>query len=134
MGIDTDLEQLRLGAGGELEPPESNDKAGWYADGTAPGDVGPAVLAGHVDSRTGPAVFFRLRDLRPGDVVEVTRGGAVVAFSVTGSAWYPKSAFPTDLVHGPTPDRQLRLITCGGDFDRTARSYRDNLVVYAVAG
>ena len=62
------------------------------------------------------------------------RGGTVVTFTVTRTAWYPKSAFPTDAVYGPTPDRQLRLITCGGDFNHALRSYRDNLVVYAVAG
>ncbi|WP_305782776.1 class F sortase [Symbioplanes lichenis] len=133
-GIDTALERLHLGADGELVPPTGNDRAGWYADGTAPGDVGPAVLAGHVDSRRGPAVFFRLKELRPGDTVEVTRGDEQVRFTVTGSAWYPKSRFPAARVYGPTPDRQLRLITCGGSFDRGARSYRENLVVYAVAG
>ncbi|WP_306209521.1 class F sortase [Actinoplanes sp. RD1] len=134
VGIDTGLQRLHLGPDGELVPPEGNDQAGWYADGTAPGDIGPAVLAGHVDSRSGPAVFFRLRELRPGDTVEVTRGGEPVTFTVTGSAWYPKTRFPAARVYGPTPDRQLRLITCGGSFDRSARSYRENLVVYAVAG
>jgi hypothetical protein len=134
VGIDTDLERLHLGPDGELVPPQGNDRAGWYADGTAPGDIGPAVLAGHVDSRGGPAVFFRLRELRAGDTVEVTRGGERLTFTVTGSAWYPKTRFPADRVYGPTPDRQLRLITCGGTFDRSARSYRENLVVYAVAG
>ncbi|BCJ54827.1 class F sortase [Actinoplanes sp. NBRC 14428] len=133
-GIDTALEKLHLGAGGELVPPEGDDRAGWYADGTAPGDVGPAVLAGHVDSRSGPAVFYRLRELGAGDRIEVTRGGRRITFTVTSTAWYPKKAFPTARVYGPTPDPQLRLITCGGVFDRSLRSYRDNLVVYAVAG
>lgn len=134
IGVDTPLETLRLGPDGELRPPETNERAGWYADGTAPGDVGPAVLAGHVDSKRGPAVFYRLREITAGDTIEVTRGGRTVTFTVTSTAWYPKKAFPTDEVYGPTPDRQLRLITCGGVFDRTLRSYRDNLVVYAVAG
>ncbi|MEV6595338.1 class F sortase [Actinoplanes sp. NPDC051346] len=133
-GIDTALETLRLGADGELVPPERDDHAGWYADGTAPGDVGPAVLAGHVDSRSGPAVFYRLREVRVGDRIEVIRAGATIRFTVTATAWYPKTAFPTERVYGPTPDRQLRLITCGGVFDTRLRSYRDNLVVYAVAG
>ena len=134
VGIDTALETLHLGADGELVPPKGNARAGWYADGTAPGDVGPAVLAGHVDSRSGPAVFYRLREVDTGDRIEVTRGGRTITFTVTSTAWYPKSAFPTGRVYGPTPDRQLRLITCGGVFDRSLRSYRDNLVVYAVAG
>ncbi len=134
IGVDTPLETLKLGTDGELQPPRTNEKAGWYADGTAPGDVGPAVLAGHVDSKQGPAVFYRLREITAGDKIEVTRGGGTVTFTVTSTAWYPKNAFPTDQVYGPTPDRQLRLITCGGVFDRTLRSYKDNLVVYAVAG
>ncbi|GID95422.1 hypothetical protein Adi01nite_48340 [Amorphoplanes digitatis] len=134
IGIDTALETLRLGTGGELQPPRDYDRAGWYADGTAPGDLGPAVLAGHVDSKRGPAIFFRLRELRPGDRIEVVRGGRTLSFTVTTTAWYPKTAFPSEKVYGPTPDRQLRLITCGGVFDRSLRSYRDNLVVYAAAG
>jgi hypothetical protein len=134
IGVDTSLERLKLGADGELQPPKTNGHAGWYADGTAPGDVGPAVLAGHVDSKRGPAVFYRLREITAGDRIEVTRGGRTVIFTVTSTAWYPKKAFPTDQVYGPTPDRQLRLITCGGVFDRTLRSYKDNLVVSAVAG
>jgi sortase (surface protein transpeptidase) len=128
------LERLRIGPDGELEAPRAYGKAGWYADGTAPGDTGPAVIAGHVDSRSGPAVFYRLRELTAGDTIEVVRGGTVLRFTVTRAAWYPKNRFPTDQVYGPTPDRQLRLITCGGVFDRSLRSYRDNLVVYAVAG
>ena len=130
--LDTSLETLRIGGAGELTPPKDFAKAGWYADGTAPGDVGPAVIAGHVDNRSGPAVFYDLRELDTGDVIEVTRGGAAVTFTVTSTAWYPKKEFPTDEVYGPTPDRQLRLITCGGVFDRSLKSYKDNLVVYAV--
>jgi hypothetical protein len=132
--LDTTLETLHLGSGGALVPPRGFGKAGWYADGTAPGDLGPAVIAGHVDSKSGPAVFYRLRELTTGDRIEVVRGGAVVPFTVVRTAWYPKNKFPTDAVYGPTPDRQLRLITCGGVFDHALRSYRDNLVVYAVAG
>jgi sortase (surface protein transpeptidase) len=109
-------------------------RAGWYADGTAPGDVGPAVIAGHVDSRTGRAVFHRLRELRRGDRIEVSRGGRTVTFTVVAAAYHPKAAFPTGRVHAATPARALRLITCGGGYDRSVRSYRDNLVVYAVAG
>ncbi|MEV4351912.1 class F sortase [Actinoplanes sp. NPDC049596] len=134
IGINTPLEALTLGADGALQPPRAFGRAGWYADGTAPGDTGPAVIAGHVDSKTGPAIFYRLRELVPGDGIDVVRGGRTVRFTVTALRWYPKSDFPTGEVYGPTPDRQLRLITCGGVFDRSLRSYRDNLVVYAVAG
>ena len=85
-------------------------------------------------SKSGPAIFYRLRELTVGDRIEVVRGGVVVRFTVVRGAWYPKTQFPTDEVYGPTPDRQLRLITCGGVFDHRLRSYKDNLVVYAVAG
>jgi hypothetical protein len=133
IGVNSALEPLRLDAHGALTPPTDYATAGWYADGTAPGDVGPAVIAGHVDSRTGPAVFFRLRDLRPGDRVEVARGGRWLGFQVVATGRYPKNRFPAAQVYGPTPDAQLRLITCGGDFDRGRGSYVDNVVVYAVA-
>jgi hypothetical protein len=133
IGLDSPLETLHI-AKGALLPPKRFDRAGWYADGTAPGDIGPAVIAGHVDSKAGPAVFYRLRELTTGDTIEVSRGGRVLKFTVTRTAWYPKNAFPTGVVYGPTPDRQLRLITCGGVFDHKLRSYKDNLVVYAVAG
>jgi LPXTG-site transpeptidase (sortase) family protein len=134
IGVDSTLETLGLSPTGELNPPRDFARAGWYAGGTAPGDVGPAVIAGHVDSRTGPAVFFRLRELSPGDVVQVHRDGHWLSFRVTATKEYPKEQFPTVAVYGPTPDPQLRLITCGGDFDRSRRSYYDNVVVYAVAG
>jgi len=134
IGLEVTLETLHLGADGVLVPPRGFARAGWYADGTVPGDPGPAVIAGHVDSKSGPAAFYRLRELVAGDRIEVVRGGTVVRFTVTRTAWYPKSQFPTSLVYGPTPDRQLRLITCGGVFDHRLRSYKDNLVVYAVAG
>ncbi|NMO57422.1 class F sortase [Actinoplanes sp. TBRC 11911] len=134
INLDTTLESLRLGRDGALQPPKSFGRAGWYADGTAPGDTGPAVIAGHVDSKSGPAIFYRLRELTVGDHIDVTRGGTIVRFTVTATAWYPKTKFPASWVYGPTPDRQLRLITCGGVFDHSLRSYKDNLVVYAVSG
>ncbi|GGK90683.1 class F sortase [Mangrovihabitans endophyticus] len=134
IGVDTPLVALRLGDDGQLVPPTDFGSAGWYAGGTAPGDPGPAIIAGHVDSRQGPAIFYRLRELAAGDRIDVTRGGESVRFRVISTAWYPKKKFPTEKVYGPTPDRQLRLITCGGVFDRHLRSYEDNLVVYAVAG
>lgn len=123
---------LGLGAGGELTAPADFGTAGWYERGTLPGETGPAVIAGHVDSYRGPAVFYRLRELRPGDTVEVRRGGEWLPFRVVATARYPKDAFPTEAVYGATPRAELRLITCGGEFDRAKRSYRDNVVVYAV--
>ncbi len=117
---------------GELAPPTDPARAGWYAAGVVPGDQGPAVIGGHVDSRSGPGVFFRLRTLHPGDLIEVTRSdGRTVRFSVIAVALYPKDKFPTAAVYGPTPGPELRLVTCGGAFDRTARSYDDNVVVDA---
>jgi LPXTG-site transpeptidase (sortase) family protein len=128
--VDSPLEPLHLDAHGALSTP-SFPHAGWYADGPAPGDVGPAVLAGHVDSKSGPAVFYRLGDLRPGDIVRVQRSGRWLTFKVVDVRRYPKDAFPTADVYGPTPDPQLRLITCSGEFDDARHSYRDNTVVYA---
>jgi sortase (surface protein transpeptidase) len=133
IGVDTSLEDLTLDANGTLHAPIDYQRAGWYAQGTSPGDVGPAVIAGHVDSKTGPAVFFHLPELRKGAIVEVTRGGAQVKFRVLAVKKYPKAEFPTDEVYGPTPNAQLRLITCGGAFDHSRKSYVDNVVVYAVA-
>jgi sortase (surface protein transpeptidase) len=90
------------------------------------------VIAGHVDSRTGPAVFYRLRELRPGDPVLVERAdGTRLRFVVEATRSYPKDGFPTADVFGPVPSAALRLITCAGDFDRARGSYRDNLVVFA---
>jgi sortase (surface protein transpeptidase) len=133
IGVDAPLDALHLDPTGALEPPTDFEVPGWYADGTVPGDVGPAVIAGHVDSRAGPAIFYRLGELRAGDLVEVLRGGAWIAFEVVGSTRVPKDEFPTEQVYGPTPDRQLRIITCGGEFDGATRSYRDNVIVFAVA-
>jgi len=133
IGVDSALESLDVDQAGALKGPVDYGKAGWYAGGIAPGEVGPAVIAGHVDSAGGPAVFYRLRDLKPGDGIEVARGDQWVKFRVVASERYPKSQFPTDRVYRPTPVPELRLITCGGTFDRNRRSYEDNIVVYAVA-
>jgi hypothetical protein len=130
--VDSGLVDLGLDATGALEAPADPALAGWYAHGPVPGDVGPAVLVGHVDSRRGPAVFFRLRDLSAGDEVLVDRSdGTTARFTVDRVERHPKDAFPTSAVYGPTADAQLRLVTCGGDFDRSARSYEDNVVVFA---
>ncbi|MEV4508825.1 class F sortase [Dactylosporangium sp. NPDC049525] len=132
LGVDTSLESLTIDPAGQLQSPKVYEEAGWFAGGTAPGDPGPAVLAGHVDSRTGPAVFYKLHELKTGDRVEVQRGGAWLTFTVTAREHYAKAKFPSAKVYGPTPLPELRLITCGGDFDAARHSYRDNVVVYAV--
>ncbi|WLS48549.1 class F sortase [Micromonospora profundi] len=131
--IDSPLTVLGLDSAGALVPPADFDTAGWYGGGPAPGDTGPAVLAGHLDSRRGPAVFARLDELRPGDLVQVWRGGQQLSFRVTGSLRTRKNEFPTALVYGPTPGAELRLVTCGGDFDRRRGHYRDNVVVFAIS-
>jgi Sortase domain len=134
IGVTSSLLPLHLDAAGALVPPPDFVHAGWYTGGPAPGEQGPAVIAGHVDSRKGPAIFFKLRDLAPGDLVTVTRSdGRTVRFRVTQVERYPKDAFPRLKVYQPTPDPTLRLITCGGSFDYAKRSYRDNIVVYAVS-
>jgi sortase (surface protein transpeptidase) len=132
IGVATPLVRLGLESGGAMQVPGDFDRAGWFAGGPAPGQLGPAVIAGHVDSRTGPAVFYRLGDLRAGDAVQVERGdGARLRFVVEQTRSYPKAAFPTAAVFGPTPSAALRLITCAGTFDRARGSYPDNLVVFA---
>jgi hypothetical protein len=134
IGVDSRLVPLGVDRSGALVPPDDTATAGWFSGGTAPGAVGPAVLAGHVDSYRGPGVFFRLRRLAPGDVVLVDRAdGSTVSFTVTAVDSYPKDAFPTDRVYAPTPSPELRLITCGGTFDRSVRSYEDDVVVSARA-
>ncbi|MEU4678037.1 class F sortase [Micromonospora sp. NPDC023737] len=133
IGVDSPLTVLGLNRDRALVPPADFDVAGWYGGGPAPGDPGPAVLAGHLDSRRGPAVFAHLDELRPGDTVEVRRGGQWLPFRVTESLRTRKDRFPTAAVYGPTPGPELRLITCGGDFDRRRGHYVDNVVVFAVA-
>jgi Sortase domain len=133
MDVRSDLVDLDVGADGALQPPADPDVAGWFVHSAVPGARGPAVIAGHVDSRAGPAVFYRLDELAPGDRVEVTRSdGRVFAYRVTTVEAHPKSAFPTRAVYGPTPGPELHLITCGGVFDRHSRHYRDNVVVTAI--
>jgi hypothetical protein len=130
IGVDTPLQPLGLLPDDRLQPPSSWQVAGWYAGGVEPGDPGPAVIAGHLDSVSGPAVFYRLRRLRPGDLLMVQRRDRrLLTFIVDTIAVYPKAAFPTAAVYGPTALPTLRLITCAGDFDSYSHSYLDNLVV-----
>jgi hypothetical protein len=133
IGVASPLVPLGRAEDGTLEVPADYAVAGWFRPGPEPGEPGAAVVAGHVDSRTGPAVFARLADLRPGDTVEVAYPAGVARFRVDRLAQYPKAGFPTGEVYGQTPAASLRLITCSGPFDWSTRHYRDNLVVYASA-
>jgi sortase (surface protein transpeptidase) len=132
IGVSSSLVRLGLNPDRTMEVPGDFQVAGWFTGAPQPGQLGPAVIAGHVDSRTGPAVFYRLRDLRPGDQIRVVRADRrVVRFKVDSLASYPKQSLPPDAVYGATTTPALRLITCAGSFDRSSRSYRDNLVVSA---
>src|SRR4029453_15919715 len=132
IGVAARLGRLGLETGGGLAIPVGFATAGWFAGGPRPGQLGPAVIAGHVDSRTGPAVFFRLRELRSGDVVLVDRAdGAWLRFVVGGARSFSKAEFPTAAVFWPVPSAALRLIPCAGDFAPAGGHYLDNLVVFA---
>ena len=132
IAVSTPLVRLGRLPDGSLEVPRDWDKAGWYDQGPRPGQPGPAVILGHVDSKTGPAVFYQLRALRPGDIVRVgLADGRIVMFRVQRVRRYPKDQFPTEAVYLPTLSRELRLITCGGEFDYASGHYRDNIVVFA---
>jgi sortase (surface protein transpeptidase) len=134
VGVDSGLERLGTERDGTIEVPDDPDTAGWFAEGPRPGQRGPAVILGHVDSKAGPAVFIDLDKLRPGDRVHVDRSdGSTASFRVTRLVRVPKDRFPTELVYAPTLDATLRLVTCGGVFDYRSRNYRDNVIVLADA-
>jgi hypothetical protein len=131
IGLRTSLVRLGLAADGAVEVPSSTTVAGWYSGGPAPGQPGPAVIVGHVDSYVGPAVFFGLHELNKGALVEVKEGSSVVAFAVQTVGTYRRTNFPTAAVFGPTTVPALRLVTCGGPFDYATGHYEDNVVVFA---
>lgn len=134
IGAHSSLVPLGLNADGTIAVPSVHDpmQAGWYSYGPTPGEVGPAVILGHVDGDGREGIFFRLSELSVGDRVQVTRtDGSTATFRVTRVTEVAKDSFPTAAVYGATPDAELRLITCGGSFDRARHSYRDNIIVYA---
>jgi hypothetical protein len=137
IGVDTGLQRLGRDGHGAVEVPGGPhkwDEAGWYEGpgGTRPGDPGSAVMLGHVDSKRGPAVFYRLRELHPGDPITVARAdGTTARFAVDRVEQYPKTRFPTDDVYYPTLTPKLRLVTCGGSFDFASGHYRSNVIVFA---
>jgi sortase (surface protein transpeptidase) len=133
IGVSTGrLVDLGLDAQRALEVPDDAITAGWFTLSPTPGEVGPSVIAGHVNYASVPGVFARLHDMRPGEAIEVDRAdGTSAVFTAYQVERYPKSAFPTERVYGNTETPELRLITCGGSFDQAAGEYRDNVVVFA---
>jgi len=132
IGTSAPIDPLGLTADGSLAVPNDFSRAGYYTGRPTPGEVGPAIIVAHVDSRRGPAVFVRLRDLQPGAEAVVTRAdGSRLAFVIDRVERHPKNAFPTEEVYGPTPEPTLRLITCGGPFDQGSGHYRDNYIAFA---
>jgi sortase (surface protein transpeptidase) len=132
IGVRSTLDRVGRTPDGAVATPRDWQTAAWYRRGVRPGQPGAAVILGHVDSKAGPAVFHRLDELSAGDVIRIRRkDGSTVRFAVRRSDRFPKTRFPTSEVYLPTPEPTLRLITCGGTFDRAAGSYRQNLVVFA---
>ncbi|WP_062133453.1 class F sortase [Demequina aestuarii] len=130
--VETDLEQLGTLDDGSLATPVDTDLAGWFAGGPRPGGVGPAVIAGHVSWNGDPSVFFRLTELETGDVFSVRQAdGNELDFEVTRLEQHPKDEFPTVAVYANTDAPELRLITCGGEFDSSTGHFDDNVVVFA---
>jgi len=131
IGLRTRLIELGITASGAMAVPSTTKVAGWYTKSPRPGAIGPAVIAGHVDSYHGEGIFFRLRKLRRGDLAYVVRSdGTLAVFRVTSVRLYRKSHFPFQAVYGPVPYPALRLVTCGGAFDYTTRRYLSNVVAF----
>jgi hypothetical protein len=134
VSIDAFVEEIGLTSGGALETPSfaRSDNAAWYKYGPTPGEVGPAVIVGHVDNANAPAVFFNLRKVAVGAKIEVSRAdGSKVRFKVDSIEQFPKTKFPTQRVYGRTPAPTLRVVTCGGRFDKAKQDYVDNIIVFA---
>jgi sortase (surface protein transpeptidase) len=134
IGATSSLMPLGLNSDQSLQvPPLSNPmQAGWFDKSPTPGSLGPAVILGHVNGSGKAGIFYKLKDVKAGDQIMVARrDGQTAVFTVSHIDTVPKAAFPADQVYGDTPDAQLRLITCGGVFDPSARSYEANVVVYA---
>ena len=135
IGVNSKLLYLGVNPDGTIQVPSletSADEAAWYKYSATPGQIGASVLEGHVDSYQGPAVFFRLGALRPGDTIDVTLADGITAiFRVTGVREYLKSDFPAKSIYGETDYAALRLITCGGAFDYTTGHYLSSTIVFA---
>ncbi|MGW2303175.1 class F sortase [Streptomyces sp. NPDC001809] len=134
IGVDAPFTDLEIGPSGALNPPPADDTnlVGWHAAGVSPGETGTAVVAGHLDTATAPAVFARLGELAAGDTFQVERqDGSTAVFRVDSVESFDKDDFPDQRVYEDTPRALVRLITCAGAYDRTARDYTENLVVFA---
>ncbi|MEV0638343.1 class F sortase [Streptomyces sp. NPDC050619] len=134
ISVDAPFTDLAIGPTGQLEPPPADDVnlVGWHAEGASPGEPGTSIIAGHVDTTTSAAVFAGLGALEKGDTFRVARAdGRTATFVVDSMETFDKKNFPDQRVYGDTPQAQVRLITCAGDYDSTARDYTQNLVVFA---
>ena len=135
IGVRSALLRLGLNRDGTLQVPSlttSADEAAWYKNSATPGQAGTSVIEGHVDSYGGPAVFFRLGALKPGNLIDVKLADGITAvFRVTGVREYAKDKFPSQTIFGPADYAALRLITCGGDFDPATGHYLSSVVVFA---
>jgi LPXTG-site transpeptidase (sortase) family protein len=132
LGIDTTVQWVGVDAEGRMGVPSNYTDVAWYERGPTPGTPGNAVIAGHLDSKTGPAVFYRLEDLKPGDEIFVTAAnGQEYRFIVTASEVYVADDAPVDRIFGTAVTPHLNLITCDGAFDRAIRQYDKRLVVYS---
>ncbi|MFE9774390.1 class F sortase [Streptomyces sp. NPDC005931] len=132
--VDAPFTGLAIARSGQLEapPPHNTNLVGWHAAGVSPGEAGTAIIAGHVDTATSPAVFARLDELKKGDRFQVARAdGSTATFVVDHAESFAKKAFPNERVYADTPRPEVRLITCAGAYDRAARDYTENLVVFA---
>lgn len=131
LDIDTGVIPVGLLDNGEMEVPEETDVTGWYDRGVQPGEVGNSVIAGHVDSKEGPAIFFYLKDIEAGEEIIVTdENGVELTFEVKKKESYPTDESPIEKIFGPSDKRNLNIITCTGSFDREQHLYPDRLVVY----
>jgi len=132
IGVSASLLRLGLRSDGTLEVPENFALTGWWSGGATPGERGPAVIVGLIDSKTGPAVFYRLRYLSAGDKIKVIgRDRSIVWFEVERLEQHPKDFFPTERVYGDTHTSTLRLVTCGGEFNDSTGHYLDNIIAFA---
>ncbi|MFE3204311.1 class F sortase [Embleya sp. NPDC059237] len=134
IGVHAPLTSVDLDADGAVQvPPADNERhAGWYDQGPTPGELGPAVLVGHLDSAAGPAVFYEVGTLRPGATVEIRRADQSTAiFTVDAVERFTKTDFPTQRVYGDLNRAELRVITCGGEYDADKGGYQDNTILFA---
>jgi len=133
IGVNAEIASIGITPEGQMEDPDSYDAVGWYRFGPAPGEAGRAILAGHLDSKAGPAVFYRLGELAAGDEIVIRSGGSAtdLVYVVRETVSYPEAEVPTDLVFGSTEQPELVLITCAGAFDRGVGAYDERRIVVA---